>query len=61
MAFRWIRTFALAVVAVVLCAMTVGCVGDLQAAQKKRKGLGQQKELGQMRYYGGPKSPMWRG
>jgi hypothetical protein len=60
MAFLWIRKSALVIVAVVLCAMIVGCAADSQAAQKKRKGLGQ-KELGQMRYYGGPKSPMWRG
>jgi hypothetical protein len=42
--------------AVVLCASVAGCVSDTDAATSKKS-----KSANQMRYYGGPKSPMWRG
>jgi hypothetical protein len=53
-ASQWIRKSAAVIVAAILGAMVVGYVGDLQAGTLK-------KGLGKMRYYGGPKSPMWRG
>lgn len=40
------------IVVVGLCAATAGCASDVTAPD----GSG----AGQMRYYGGPKSPMWR-
>jgi hypothetical protein len=45
---------ALAVVA--LCAMTAGCAVDV--GNTKSDGSGDNPQL---RYYGGPKSPMWTG
>lgn len=38
-----------------LCVAVAGCVSDIEAAtSQKSDGSG-----GQLRYYGGPKSPMW--
>ena len=48
------RKFVSFVAAAALCAAVVGYAGSLQAASLK-------KSFHQMRYYGGPKSPMWRG
>ncbi len=44
------------VAAAALCAVTAGCAGDAPAAPSKKS-----ETSGQMRYYGGPKSPMWSG
>jgi len=44
---------ALAVVA--LCAAVAGCVSDMGAVTADNSGSGQ------LRYYGGPKYPMWSG
>jgi hypothetical protein len=52
--FEWIKKSAAVIAAAILGAMVVGYVGDLQAGTLK-------KSLSKMRYYGGPKSPMWRG
>jgi hypothetical protein len=43
---------ALAVVA--LCAAVAGCAADVGNSKSEESG-----GSGQMRYYGGPKSPMW--
>jgi len=50
----WIRRFVAIVAAAALYAMAVGHACDLQATTLK-------KTFSQMRYHGGPKSPMWRG
>jgi hypothetical protein len=39
-----------------LCAAAAGCVSDIGATPSDKAGAN-----GQMRYYGGPKSPMWSG
>jgi hypothetical protein len=49
----WIRKFAAIIAVAALCAAAVGYIDSLEAASLK-------KSLHQMRYYGGPKSPMWR-
>jgi len=49
-----IRKFASVIAAAALCAAAVGYLDSLQAASLK-------KSFGQLRYYGGPKSPMWHG
>jgi hypothetical protein len=50
----WLRRFGIAVAAAVLCAAAVEYAGASQKVSLK-------KSFHQMRYYGGPKSPMWRG
>jgi hypothetical protein len=50
----WIRKFATVIAAAALCAAAVGYIDSFQSASLK-------KSFGQLRYYGGPKSPMWRG
>jgi hypothetical protein len=50
----WFRKFASVIAAATLCAAAVGYVGGLQSGSLK-------KSFSQMRYHGGPKSPMWRG
>jgi len=54
MASLWIRKLGTAITAAALCAAAVGYVSGLQTAMLK-------KSFSQLRYYGGPKSPMWRG
>jgi hypothetical protein len=54
MASLWIRKFGIVIAATALCAAVAGYVSESQAATPK-------KSTSQMRYYGGPKSPMWRG
>jgi hypothetical protein len=49
----WLRKFAIIIAAAVLCAAAVGYASAAQKASLK-------KSLHQLRYYGGPKSPMWR-
>jgi hypothetical protein len=50
----WIRKFVFIIAAATLCAAAAGYVGSFQSASLK-------KSFSQMRYHGGPKSPMWRG
>jgi len=50
----WTRKFAVVIAAAALCAAVAGYVSESQGATPK-------KSASQMRYYGGPKSPMWRG
>jgi hypothetical protein len=62
-AFASRRSIGVMIAAAALCAALMGCISDLQAATPKKdiqaatpkKSDGK----GQMRYYGGPKSPMW--
>jgi hypothetical protein len=54
MGFLWIRKLGTAIATAALCAAVAGYVGGLQSAMLK-------KSFSQLRYYGGPKSPMWRG
>jgi hypothetical protein len=39
-----------------LCAAVAGCISDMAAASPEKPD-----GTAQMRYYGGPKSPMWSG
>ncbi|MGD0851119.1 hypothetical protein [Bradyrhizobium sp.] len=39
-----------------LCAAVAGCASDIAATPSQKAGGN-----GQLRYYGGPKSPMWSG
>src|SRR5579871_4041782 len=55
----WLRRFGIAIVAAALWAAATAYAGGSQKAPPK-KSL-QQKSFQQMRYHGGPKSPMWRG
>jgi len=50
------RKIGIIIAAVALCGVVAGCVGDSQAAPSKKS-----KTSSQLRYYGGPKSPMWQG
>jgi hypothetical protein len=54
MTSAWIRKFVFIITAAALCAAAVGLTDSQQAASLK-------KSFGQLRYHGGPKSPMWRG
>ena len=66
--FGTVRTASCALLAAILIA---GICGDARATDKVRPqtrspatemgSTQQQARLGPMRYYGGPKSPMWRG
>jgi hypothetical protein len=48
----WMRRIATVLTAAALCSAAAGCA-DTGATTSKSDGSGQ------MRYYGGPKSPMW--
>ncbi len=48
------RRIGLGIAAIALFAAMAGCVGNTEAAPSKKT-----KSSSQMRYYGGPKSPMW--
>jgi len=50
----WVRKFGAVMAAAALLAVVAGYVSESQAATQK-------KSYPPMRYYGGPKSPMWRG
>jgi hypothetical protein len=50
---RLIRRIAAVGVMMALCAAIAGCVSDLGAQTSAHSGSKQ------LRYYGGPKSPMW--
>ena len=52
----WMRRIGTVLVAAALCSAAAGCAGDAGVATS-----GKSDGSGQMRYYGGPKSPMWRG
>ena len=48
------RSVGIVVAIAALCAAVAGCAGDTGAATSQKADGG-----GQLRYYGGPKSPMW--
>jgi hypothetical protein len=50
----WLRRAATVLAAAALCGAAAGCAADTGGTTSKSDGSGQ------MRYYGGPKSPMWR-
>jgi hypothetical protein len=50
------RRIALMIAAAALCTAVVECIGDLKAATPQKPD-----GTNQLRYYGGPKSPMWPG
>jgi hypothetical protein len=50
-----IRRIRVVLAAAALCAAVAGCVSDMGAASAENAGSNQ------LRYYGGPKSPMWSG
>jgi hypothetical protein len=50
------RRIAGALAVVALCAMTAGCAVDVGNTRSDGS-----EGSGQLRYYGGPKSPMWTG
>jgi hypothetical protein len=54
MTSAWIPKFVFIIAAAALFTAAVGFADGLQAASLK-------KSFGQLRYHGGPKSPMWRG
>jgi len=49
------RRIGVALAVVAMCAAVAGCVSDMGAATADNSGSGQ------LRYYGGPKYPMWSG
>jgi len=55
-ASRLTRRIGLIVATIALFAAMAGWVSDTEAASSRKP-----KSNSQMRYYGGPKSPMWRG
>jgi hypothetical protein len=55
-AFTLTRKIGVLIAATALCAAPTGCVSDTEAAPSKES-----KSSGQLRYFGGPKSPMWSG
>ena len=50
----WTRRLLVVAALAGLCATAAGCVSDMTAPTADNSGSGQ------MRYYGGPKYPMWR-
>jgi hypothetical protein len=48
------RRIRIVIAAAALCVAVAGCVSDMGAATSQKSDGG-----GQLRYYGGPKSPMW--
>jgi hypothetical protein len=53
---EWRRRIGSVLAVVALCVAAAGCAVDVGSPKLAESGGG-----GQMRYYGGPKSPMWRG
>jgi hypothetical protein len=49
------RKLGIALAMIALCAAVAGCVSDIAAPAAENSGGSQ------LRYYGGPKSPMWQG
>ena len=54
MASLLMRKLTTVVAAAALCVAAIGCAANVQKSSLK-------KSFHQLRYYGGPKSPMWRG
>jgi hypothetical protein len=50
------RKIGMMIAVAALCAAVAGCASDLGAATSEKPDGG-----GQLRYHGGPKSPMWSG
>jgi hypothetical protein len=50
------QAIGIVIVVVALCAAVAGCVSDIGATTSDKTDGN-----GQLRYYGGPKSPMWSG
>jgi hypothetical protein len=48
------RKIGIVIAVAALCAAVAGCISDLGASTSEKSDGG-----GQLRYYGGPKSPMW--
>ena len=48
------RRIRIVIAATALCVAVAGCVSDMGTAASQKSDGG-----GQLRYYGGPKSPMW--
>ena len=55
-AFALRRSAGILVATAALCAAVAGCAGDTGAATSQKAD-----GVSQLRYYGGPKSPMWSG
>jgi hypothetical protein len=53
----WMRSLANLLAVAALCAATAGCVSDAETALSGTTPSSGNSET--MRYYGGPKSPMW--
>ncbi len=51
----WTRKIGVALVATSLCIAMSGCAVDIEGSKSDKADAGNQ-----LRYYGGPKSPMWR-
>lgn len=49
----WMQRTGIVLAVAALCSAAAGCAADTGGATSKSDGSGQ------MRYYGGPKSPMW--
>jgi hypothetical protein len=50
------RKIGIVIAVATLCAVVAGCVSDMGAATSAKSEGGSQ-----LRYFGGPKSPMWSG
>lgn len=53
-AFALTRRIGIMIAAAALCAALAGCISDMGAATPEKPD-----GTAQLRYYGGPKSPMW--
>jgi hypothetical protein len=51
----WIKKIGVALVATSLCIAVSGCAVDIAGSKSDKS-----EASNQLRYYGGPKSPMWR-
>ena len=49
------RKIGIAIAVAALCATVAGCISDIGAATPEKS------DGSQLRYFGGPKSPMWSG
>jgi hypothetical protein len=55
-ASAWKQRIGIVVAVAALCAAVAGCISDIEATTSQTADGN-----GQLRYYGGPKSPMWSG
>jgi hypothetical protein len=55
-ASAWKQKIGIFVAVVARCAAVAGCTSDIEATTSEKTGGNDQ-----LRYYGGPKSPMWSG